>query len=120
MLAETSFIEEMAFTLIELVEDPTPVVIEKGIGLYKEAAQAVKTCEVYQGELKAAIDTALSDLNLEFVEGQAGKVQRTPASTRESWDGKVLTRLCMDNPAILQLIGHARKVTPVAPGLRIT
>lgn len=120
-LTELSTIRaNLADIVADLVQDPSPTPVEQAVAVYKQLAAIGKEVEMLQGGIKDVLDTALAELGADYIEGAAGKVMRTAASTRETWDGKVLTRLCMDNPAILTLIGHARKVTQVPGGLRIT
>jgi len=38
---------------------------------------------------------------------------------RTTWDNKQMTKLCMSNPALLDLLGSARKVSEVKPSVAI-
>lgn len=47
-------------------------------------------------------------------------VKHRSAYERVTWDNKQMTNLCMKNPALLDLLAPARKVTQVSASVKIT
>jgi hypothetical protein len=75
----------------------------------------------YKARLKSASEFIKAHL-LEIehtVSHESVKATFRKGHERVSWNGKELDSLCMKNPALLEMLGSARKVSPVKPSISV-
>jgi hypothetical protein len=89
--------------------------------LAKARVEFERLAEPYKDRLKSASEFIKAHL-LEIehtVSHESVKATFRKGHERVSWNGKELDSLCLKNPALLEMLGSARKISPVKPSISV-
>ena len=89
--------------------------------LAKARVEFERLAEPYKDRLAAAREFITAHL-LEIehsVAHESVKATFRKGHERVSWNGKELDSLCLKNPALLEMLGSARRVSPVKPSISV-